>query len=248
MFSTYLNQEIPLTEKTATLEGGKQQIIVLHSELEDIIVNRLRGVVRYDYPVVIPSMTDAVVTCRMGDDKNGYITAIGEATANTLTSGIADNYPTTTAANRAFDRAAIRFLGLGHVYSNLEIAPDGPKRYDSKNLVDAPDSTTTQQNQEQADSVNDPSPAPTHKEPAQPKNAAPANEPQNTSSATVENDDGNVVISIGKYAGKGKTVAEIYAEDLSWLQYVTSNISAKKPEMVQQLECAKRYIAAHEGK
>ena len=91
MFSAYFVSEIQLTEKIATLEGGKQQTIVLHAELENLILGQ-EVKIHFDYPVVIPSVTDAVVTCKMWDDKGRCVVAIGEATENTRSSGIANNY------------------------------------------------------------------------------------------------------------------------------------------------------------
>lgn len=256
MHISYLNCEIELTEKVATLEGGKKQTIVLHSELEELILNMCNsGKVRFDYPVVIPSLSDAVVTCRIWDDNNRHVVAIGESTEATRTSSIADSYPTTTAANRAFDRAAIRFLGLGKVYSDLEIAPDGPKRYESDRLTDAQPSTT------QAESVSSANPdsviASTNPNNAPDvSNATPAPAKQTVSTNTQVTDnaqkqntdvDGSVVISIGKYANKNKTVAEIYELDPSWLKYITT-LAPKKDEMRMQVESAKRFLEKKESK
>lgn len=251
MYSEYLKKEIKLTEKTATLEGGRQQTIVLHSELEDLI-NQLRGTVKYDFPTVIPSLTDAVVVCKICDVNGNCVAAIGEATENTRNSGVADAYPTTTAANRAFDRAAIRFLGLGRVYSNLEIAPDGPKRYDSDKLNDAPTNSapSNEGNASLAESTQ-PKQAPVNSQPSgtivseQNKNAP--NTPPAASQEKVDV-DGAVIVSIGKYKGKNKSVAEIYEDDPHWLQYILSNINPKSSDLKAQMDAIRRYVNVQEGR
>ena len=250
MFSAYLNTELKLTEDTATMEGGRKQIIVLHRELKEIIQQKLRGKVHYEYPCVIPSLTDAVVTCRMWDDHGNDVTEMGEATESTRNSNIADSFPTTTAANRAFDRAAISFLALGNVYSNLEIAPDGPKRYDSDKLTDAQTTTevqatqsTTPIAQSHTSAIQQPHVV-VEKEPCQTPLASPTIEVQDQKS---EDPDASTIISIGKYAGKNKTIAEIYSEEPNWVQYISS-LNYKKDELKEQIESVKRFLARQVGK
>ena len=246
MFSAYLKKELNLREGVATVSGGKKKAIVYHTDLEHFIVNEMAGKISYDYPILIPSLTDAVATCSMWDETGRKITVVGEATKDTLTSHVGNAYPTTIAAQRAFDRAAIRFLDLGvNVYSNLELAPDGPKNYDNANLIDGDvaDAESTVESTPVAEPVASASRPIQQPGGKSTTDSTPANAPA-TSQGT---NDGDVIITIGKYAGKSKTLKEIYTEDLQWLQYIAENIKPKKVELMEQMEAVKRYLAAQEG-
>lgn len=138
IYSHYFGKEIDLTTGVATGVGGKKNKIVYHYELENVI-NTLCKDVACEFTVCNANPNDIVVICKMsGGEWGKSVSAIGEATPETLKSSVEKAYPTTIAFHRAFDRAAIKFLELGpHIYSNMEMEPDGPRTVDAKNLVDA---------------------------------------------------------------------------------------------------------------
>lgn len=101
-------------------ENGKVVKIITHDSLEDVIHNQIENI---DYEtIVVSSETDhSVAYCTMSKD-NRKVVAYGETVPATLDNEIARNHPTLIATQRAFDRAAIRFLALpGKVFSNSEI-------------------------------------------------------------------------------------------------------------------------------
>lgn len=117
VLSKFLNKNLEF--QGYEIEGGKK--IISHNELEDIIINQCSGV-SFTY-VPVEHFNAPVFICKMYNaDKTRVIEAIGEGELQSLTTEIARQFPATMAANRAFDRAAIRFLGLsGKVYSDNEI-------------------------------------------------------------------------------------------------------------------------------
>lgn len=117
VLSKFLNKNLEF--QGYEIEGGKK--IISHNELEDIIINQCKDV-SFTY-VPVEHFKAPVFICKMYNaDKTRVIEAIGEGEYKSLTTEIARHFPATMAANRAFDRAAIRFLGLsGKVYSDNEI-------------------------------------------------------------------------------------------------------------------------------
>lgn len=103
-------------------ENGRVIKIIMHDSLEDVIHNQATGI-RYKFEIVSSDRAHSIVKCIMfNDDNTRYIEAVGESIPETLDNQIAQNYPTLIASQRAFDRAAIRFLNLpGKVLSNTEI-------------------------------------------------------------------------------------------------------------------------------
>lgn len=103
-------------------ENGKVVRIILHDSLEDVIHNQVGGV-SYSYNIVASNKDHSVVVCSMWDNNGRKVEGIGESIPATLDTEIAKNYPTLIATQRAFDRAAIRYLALpGKVFSNTEIS------------------------------------------------------------------------------------------------------------------------------
>lgn len=252
MYSAYLKREIELTVSYATGVGGKKIPIVYHSELENFITNEMRGKIFFDFPVIIPNSPGAVATCAMWDAV-GKVVAVGEATEDTLISTVAKSYPTTIATERAFDRAAIRFLGLGYVYSNLEMPPDGPKNYNGNNLTDAPTNDPVPPEHQKETQTTQPTSAANNAKPVTPAEPAQAGvQPKPTSTVQSEapatqnaapiQNGGDVKITMGKYASNPMTVAEIYATSPEWLVGIVERITPKKPEMVQQYQAMKTYL------
>jgi hypothetical protein len=104
-------------------ENGKAVTIITHDSLEDVIHNQCEGV-NYDLFLVESGRDHSVASCTMYNE-NRKITAFGETVPETLESDIARNHPSLICTQRAFDRAAIRFLALpGKCFSNTEINID----------------------------------------------------------------------------------------------------------------------------
>lgn len=126
MYSNYLKTEIPTTITSMVGDGNRELNIVPHYDLEDFILNNdlckeLGVQVHYTHiPTVEPNHT--VFLCHISDLNGRRIEAIGESTPATLTNDIAKAYPALMAYKRAFDDAAIKYLGLdGKVYSDQQI-------------------------------------------------------------------------------------------------------------------------------
>lgn len=121
IFSSYLDREVEI-------DGYLDQdhhIILMHSDLEAFMYNHLDEIVHVDYEMCNTSMEHSVVICHMRNtDHTRTILAVGETCKENL-KGSFTMYPTTTAQQIAFDRAAIRYLQLPlHTYSVLEFIRD----------------------------------------------------------------------------------------------------------------------------
>lgn len=111
----------PLTE--IINEKGKPLLIAAHSDLLSAVINlSSERKLKYDYDQIqVLGKEHFLVKCIFQDEEY-RIVEYGEVTPATLTSSIAKEYPATMALNRAFDRAAIRYLNLeGKVYSDNEL-------------------------------------------------------------------------------------------------------------------------------
>lgn len=131
-------------------EEGRVIHIVSHADLMDAIVNKIpEGFkCKYDFSNIQVLGNTHFLAKAIIEDNVTRIVEYGEVTQSTLSTKIAKDYPATMAMNRAFDRAAIKYFGLGKkVYSDNEISPS--------TLKDAPAKTTT---------TATTAPAPTNKE------------------------------------------------------------------------------------
>lgn len=126
MFSTYLQKEIEVPAQTVISAGEVVQIIP-HDFLEsflnnDAIAREFNIMCHYTHiPVMEPR--HYVFLCAISDKHGRRVECIGESLDETLTTEIARNYPALMAYKRAFDAAAIKYLGLeGKVYSDQQCA------------------------------------------------------------------------------------------------------------------------------
>ena len=111
----------PLTE--IINEKGNVLLIAAHSDLLSAVINlSSERKLKYDYDQIqVLGREHFLVKCIFQDEEY-RIVEYGEVNPATLTSSIAREYPATMALNRAFDRAAIRYLNLeGKVYSDNEL-------------------------------------------------------------------------------------------------------------------------------
>lgn len=136
-FVNHLNREVEL--ETFEVEGkGGPAVIVKHRSLEDVLYNDLQkdmklGIMQ-NYTAVLVSNDHNVFICTIYDAKGRRIQMLGESSPSNLDTLIAKEYPSMQAAQRAFDRAMIRYLDLpGRVLSELEMTQDELSRANSGN-------------------------------------------------------------------------------------------------------------------
>ena len=122
--SSYLGIDIEVPD-VKTDSGGEEVSIIPHDVLEDVILNSEAAIaknINIHYVCVINEPGHYAFLCSIGDADGRRIEKLGESTGNTLTTDIAKNYPGLMAFKRAFDDAAIKYLGLpGKVYSDQQI-------------------------------------------------------------------------------------------------------------------------------
>lgn len=143
MHSKYLNIDLPLTEQTMTSSGEEVRIIP-HDVLEDVILN---SETTQDYninvhytPIATNEPRHYVFLCAISDKFGRRAESIGESLDETLETPIAKNYPALMAFKRAFDAAAINYLGLdGKVYTDQQINAEK----DNNNVAQATSVTLT---------------------------------------------------------------------------------------------------------
>lgn len=124
--SEYLNQEFEVSCWEMHQKNGRTLTIIEHAALEDIIFNKM-NIEGFSYEItpIASAVNYPVIQCVMSDANGRHIIALGEAHPDSLVNTISRQNPTIMAGNRAFDRAAIRYLNLeGKVYSSDEIPSD----------------------------------------------------------------------------------------------------------------------------
>lgn len=126
MWSKYFNIELNDSLLKSVVSGGEEILIVPHSVLEDLILNSekaksLACSVHYSQLQTNEARHYAFL-CTISDNTGRRIESIGESLDATLETAIAQNYPVLMAHKRAFDDAAIKYLGLeGKVYSDQQV-------------------------------------------------------------------------------------------------------------------------------
>lgn len=200
-------------------QGGRELLIVEHAAFEDIIFNQAEGV-NYEFTPLDGVAAHPVIQCTMTDKSGRKIIALGEAHPESLVNKISRQNPVIMAGNRAFDRAAIRYLNLdGKVYSSEEIPDDGKENEDVNN--GAFDEVLFDVASEEA--VEDVSEAAAF-------------------------DYGSVVVNFGKYRGKNMTVAEICEQDEGWRDHVRfkMNTDTCGEVTLKQVNAIKEYMKGKE--
>lgn len=126
MFSTYLQKEIEVPAQTV-LSAGEVVQIIPHDFLENFLNNdevaREFNINCHYTHIPVMEPRHYVFLCAISDKHGRRVECIGESLDETLTTEIARNYPALMAYKRAFDAAAIKYLGLeGKVYSDQQCA------------------------------------------------------------------------------------------------------------------------------
>lgn len=260
LLSKTLAKEIDFATFEKTDEFGKPIKIIYHDSLQSVIHD---AKVKYDFTFVSADPAHSVVVCSMADNSGRIVREVGESIPVTLDTEIAKNYPSLIASQRAFDRAAIRYLDLpGKVFSNLEIP--------ILEIEDTVAQTTTSnsgvissivQEEENADFTVD-----VNTDDFSIESGIPDNEEviDGVSVNVSSNDDldlpfdaevkeeedpaNHVVTMSGKYGGKNKTVAEIYAMDAGWATWIAANFTPRNPVAEKDVAAIKKYVALMGGK
>ncbi|NLT15963.1 MAG: hypothetical protein GXY05_16690 [Clostridiales bacterium] len=128
LFSRYLAGEVEVAVTRTTVDGETKDL-VCHESLEELIYNSEQAAkmnFQVHYTPVVTEPGHYAFICTISDKPGRRIEAIGEALEATLETTISKNYPALMAAKRAFDDAAIKFLGLpGKTYSDQQIIEPG---------------------------------------------------------------------------------------------------------------------------
>lgn len=226
--SNYLDRNFEVSCWEMEQKNGRKLIIIEHAALEDIIFNEIaQPGFNYELTPVVGMANHPVAMCVM-TDANRRIIAIGEAHPESLVNKISRQNPVIMACNRAFDRAAIRYLDLeGKIYSSEEI----PEEDENENAAGV--ASEDELNIENVLFGGDETPDPTI-------------EPPSDVSDKAEN-PGEVIINFGKYRDKHLTVAQICATDQSWVDYtINMNTDRCGETTIKQINALKAYKAASE--
>lgn len=233
--SNYLKTEfsVDLFEKLDDFGGALK--IIRHASLEDIIVNQLDDVF-FDYEIIKADKDHSVIKCIISDKKGRRVVDVGESLPATLTTEIAQNYPVLTASQRAFDRAAIKYLNIpGKIYSDLEIPEEFKNQEDTSKKVEKEQSTSIKSKTEKTDDSS------------APKNAEIKSQKENKNETESDNSDLEVRDpgqgKMTKGRAKGKTIAETFEKDISSIHWVLNNLaSSTNAEVVAMLRDINDYM------
>lgn len=251
--SEYFNQEFDVTTYERE-EEGRVICIINHDALEDIILNQISPdtELMYDYEMLIADPKHPAVKCIICDKDGRRVQAIGEASPDSLETKIARTYPVLMASQRAFDRAAIRFLALpGKVFSNLEVGEADNMSQpvsDFNNMQQIPSQDTAPIDEFARIDVSIENEAPIHFA------EAPINSPDTTTvvandgNANEDVDYGSILVDIGSYKNNPKTVAEVVSTNMRWAEFMTSSrYVPKTDDQKKQINALKKYLAQHLG-
>ena len=124
VYSPVLGKEVSF--ETNSLDGPK------HSSIEEFFYSMTNCHIKRNFLKM--ELDHAVVEATVwSDNPPRTVTAIGEATALSLTNDIAKANPVITADNRAFDRAVLKYLGLNNIYA----ASENVKQENLKALIES---------------------------------------------------------------------------------------------------------------
>lgn len=278
LFSKTLQREINFATFEKENEFGKPIKVIFHDSLQEAIHE---AKVKYDFNFIVANPDHTVVVCAMTDGSGRLIREVGEAIPATLDTEIARNYPSLIASQRAFDRAAIRYLDLpGKVFSNMEIS------IIDESMVDMETGEVTEQapaqkagiissvvNDDDFMSLGDDETAEEDvvvdepaviDEPVVADVVADIEDEVNIDgigevgsadalpfdvedTEDVDDCSGYVITMNGKYAGKNKTIAEIYASDASWIEWIAANFKPHNPVAEKDVAAIKKFVEAKKG-
>lgn len=260
--SDYLDMDFDVV----TYPGDQGEVqIISHDALENIIHNQV-GIdvgVKYDITEMHIADRHCVFRCTISDSNGRRIQAIGESMQASLDTDIAKMYPALMAAQRAFDRAVIRYLQFpSKVYSSLEGV--------DKAQDDEPVTTISVQDIPQdGEAAIAPAPinngttaAPQQRQATQPRQPVQQAQRTNANQTTTQNatkpaatksefvpDEklGEVLYNIGKYRSEPKSLAWIWEHDNKCFDWIINSYGGTSTSGAQLRDHCKRYKALKEG-
>lgn len=253
IFSNYAGKDLDF-DVMEKIVDGKNMILIKHDSLRDIIYNQLKlsakGYITYNY--VSTDRDHSVVECTIDDGEGRVSTELGEAVPETLDNAIANSYPTLTAAQRAFDRAAILLLGLqGKQLSNSEMCEfldiDFEASFQKEQLETMNQDVTDLINDEDNESyfMNKPVEMPEQTTNVENNDTQVSNTGMSeTDKAARLEELGQIIPLIG--SNKTDTIAELYAKKPEYLRKVIS-IKPNRDDIRIAIENIKEYLALVES-
>jgi hypothetical protein len=278
LFSKTLQREINFATFEKENEFGKPIKVIFHDSLQEVIHE---AKVKYDFNFIVANPDHTVVVCAMTDGSGRLIREVGEAIPATLDTEIARNYPSLIASQRAFDRAAIRYLDLpGKVFSNMEISIIDESMVDMEtgevteqapaqkagiissvvnddDFMSLGDDETAEEDVviDEPAVIDDPVVADVVADIEDEVNIDGIGEVGSADALPFDVEDtedvddcsGYVITMNGKYAGKNKTIAEIYASDASWIEWIAANFKPHNPVAEKDVAAIKKFVEAKKG-
>lgn len=249
IFSMYYKKEFEVD--TVIPDSGDAAAIIPHDAFENIVLNCVpaEDEVRYDFDAMTITDTHSVIRCTITNNRGRRVSAVGESTLDSLDTDISRKYPTTMAANRAFDKAAIAFMGFDSKVISSDGTSIGTTEVDVTNVnVEPPKEKPTEKPVEKKAAPAKDAAKAAEEKPATAKNtAAKSAEKKGKEEAALEK-FGKVPFTIGTYATKGLTVADVYKEDPTKIAYGADKFKPKDEAGQTLVEACKGYIAAMEQK
>ena len=220
VFSKYFGKEIEVASETI-VDGNRALTLISHDGLEDIISNNplcISNNVQYHITKEIAEPGHYAFMCAMWDKNGKKVEAMGESYLKYLKTKIAQEYPTLTAFNRAFDAAAISFLGLpSKVYSDQQID------------LSPTDNVTFQATPAKAEDDH--------------KNKPVSNESEPTKEATAsENIFESTRITFGQLKNLNYTVKEAYEKSPDQVRWIATNIETGRAETINQRDVCRALL------
>ena len=209
LYSELLDRNIDFQEKESSPHEILDHVIRYETDAE------------FDFEPFICDNARVSVRCRIWDKTGREVRGFGEAAEANLRNPIAKSYPIKMAIKRAFDDAAVYYLGL-------------PAK-DYKLLLEMEEQ---QSNKPTDEKIGDPA------EKVREKATQPAQEQRKP----VTNYE-DVIITIGRQKGKNYTVAQLAEKDMDSLLYIANTfprqISPISGPRQEQVDACQRWLKEH---
>lgn len=252
----YLDREIDI-DLTEFQDGKEPVTIIPHDVLHDLIYNSEEAAQNNIQVHSVLSFSEPghyAYQCVINDKNGRRIEGFGESTAATLTTEIARNYPALMANKRAFDDAAIKFLGCeGKVYSDQQIDISGQQLSSAASCDDySADAENDESGDISGDISDDISSADDAQEPA-PKTAAKQNSAAKSTGKkapepAADEDDPDLdefdttIIVCGSLKREGLSVRAAYEKKPDAIEWIAKNLPGKNDTFKAQKEICQRFL------
>lgn len=254
----YLGREIDVN-LTEFQDVGEAVTIIPHDVLHDLIYNSeeaAKNNIQVHSAVAVSEPGHYAFYCIINDKNGRRIEGFGESTPGTLTTEISRNYPALMANKRAFDDAAIKFLGCeGKVYSDQQIDISG-QQYGGctpDSFVDASDDASVTGTGDISGDISDDittgssenAPAPTAQAK---KNDAPKATKNSSAVPAADEDDPDLdefdttIIVCGSLKREGLSVRAAYEKKPDAIEWIAKNLPGKNDTFKAQKEICQRFL------